>query len=111
LFVFFVVGMSVVKHNTQNQKQKHKTSEWFHFEESDLSVSENDIHHSERVVIDLDQPLVTQDQQTSKEETVSVAEACVEIDLASRKYDPTGVAGVRRLQKGALTVPIPFAVR
>jgi hypothetical protein len=92
------------------------TRKWFNVAKID-DVKQVDLPVDERITISLENEGSTGDQEErqedvgEQEEIVPIGRVCEEVDMACRSYDPLGVTGVPRVQKSALTVPVPFAVQ
>lgn len=92
---------------------------WFNVAKID-DVKNVDLPVNERITISLDDEEKSNaardderrgdEHEEEEEEVVPIGRVCEEVDLACRSYDPLGVTGVPRIQKSALTVPVPFAV-
>ena len=87
---------------------------WFDVAKID-EVNPVDVSLDQRITISLEDDIQKErdekmEQEQNEEEIVPIGRVCEEVDMACRSYDPLGVTGVPRIQKSALTVPVPFAV-
>ena len=84
---------------------------WFNLARID-NVQPTDLPVSDRITITMDDDEVEEEEreEVSNHDGEESGRVCAEVDMACRSFDPLGVTGVPRVQKSALTVPVPFSV-